>query len=135
MFDIGFWELAVVFIIALLIAGPERLPTMARMAGGYLARLRRFLQTVKTEVERDIREADAVGRKEVSRLEEDLGKGEMERARQDLESFRDSVERGDAATPAQPAASKPTAGGPAASEPTTGGHDGHSDDDGKDRES
>jgi len=55
MFDLGFAEMVVIAIVALLVIGPERLPTVARKAGMYFARLRRFVTNVKADVERELR--------------------------------------------------------------------------------
>lgn len=54
MFDIGFLELAVVFIVALIVIGPERLPRVARTAGHLLARLQRYTADVKADIEREM---------------------------------------------------------------------------------
>jgi sec-independent protein translocase protein TatB len=55
MFDFSFAEMLVVGIVALLVIGPERLPTVARKAGTYVARLRRFVSNVRSDVEREFR--------------------------------------------------------------------------------
>ena len=54
MFDVGFSELLLVGLVALLVLGPERLPVAARMAGLWIGRLKRSFNTLKTEVEREI---------------------------------------------------------------------------------
>jgi len=59
MFDIGFWELAIIGVVALLVIGPERLPRVARTAGLWLGRARRFVSTVKADIDREIA-ADAL---------------------------------------------------------------------------
>ena len=41
MFDIGFWELAVIFVVALLVLGPDRLPAVARTGGRWASKARR----------------------------------------------------------------------------------------------
>ena len=56
MFDVGFWELALLGVVALLIIGPERLPQAARTAGMWLGRARRMAREVKAEIDREIRE-------------------------------------------------------------------------------
>jgi len=43
MFDIGFWELLLILILALLIVGPGRLPTAARTAGYWFSKARRYV--------------------------------------------------------------------------------------------
>ncbi len=54
MFDVGFAELLVVGLVALLVLGPERLPVAARMAGLWIGRLKRSFSKLKAEVEREI---------------------------------------------------------------------------------
>jgi len=54
MFDIGFLEMVVVAIVALLVLGPERLPGAVRMAGLYLGRIKRSLADVRSQVEREM---------------------------------------------------------------------------------
>lgn len=54
MFDIGFPELMVVSIVALLILGPERLPEALRTLGLWMGRLRRSFTSIKTELEKEL---------------------------------------------------------------------------------
>lgn len=54
MFDIGFWEIIVIFVVALLVVGPERLPGLARKAGLWAGQARRLVSQVKSEVEREL---------------------------------------------------------------------------------
>lgn len=54
MFDIGFWELVVIAIVALIVFGPERLPQFARRAGYWIGRARRQIHTIRAEIEREI---------------------------------------------------------------------------------
>lgn len=55
MFDVGFWELVVVGVVALIVIGPERLPGFARTVGLWLGRMRRFVASVKADIEREVR--------------------------------------------------------------------------------
>ena len=55
MFDIGFSELVVLAVVALVVIGPERLPTVARTVGALLGRLNRYVADVKSDVEREMR--------------------------------------------------------------------------------
>ncbi|EAQ65732.1 Sec-independent protein translocase TatB [Marinomonas sp. MED121] len=50
MFDIGFSELLVVFIVGLLILGPERLPQAAKTAGLWIRKIRRSINSVQREI-------------------------------------------------------------------------------------
>ncbi|VXB21036.1 Sec-independent protein translocase protein TatB [Pseudomonas sp. 8AS] len=54
MFDIGFSELLLVGLVALIVFGPERLPAAARTAGLWIGRLKRSFSAIKAEVEREI---------------------------------------------------------------------------------
>ena len=54
MFEIGFSELLLVGLVALLVFGPERLPGAARVAGLWIGRLKRSFNAIKSEVEREI---------------------------------------------------------------------------------
>ncbi|MEE1889587.1 Sec-independent protein translocase protein TatB [Pseudomonas carassii] len=54
MFEIGFTELLLVGIVALLVLGPERLPVAARTLGRGLGQARRALNALKAQVEREI---------------------------------------------------------------------------------
>ena len=54
MFDVGFSELVVIGIVALVVIGPERLPKVARMAGHLLGRMQRYVNDVKADINREI---------------------------------------------------------------------------------
>lgn len=54
MFDIGFLELVIVGVIALLVLGPERLPVAARTVGKWVARARRMTSQFTKEIDRQI---------------------------------------------------------------------------------
>ncbi len=53
MFDIGFWEIFLIMVLALIVIGPERLPRAARAAGYWVGRARRFVEGVKSDVEQE----------------------------------------------------------------------------------
>ena len=54
MFDIGFSELVVIGVVALIVIGPERLPRVARTAGHLYGRLQRYVSTVKSDISREV---------------------------------------------------------------------------------
>ncbi|MDR0529906.1 MAG: Sec-independent protein translocase protein TatB [Zoogloeaceae bacterium] len=54
MFDVSFSELLVVGAVALVVIGPERLPRVSRAAGLLVGRARRYVQTMKAEIDRDL---------------------------------------------------------------------------------
>ncbi len=80
MFDIGFWELCLIAVVALLILGPERLPLAARTAGLWIGKARRMIGNVKSEIDREL-QLDEVRKKlreEESKLKESTGLGDLE---------------------------------------------------------
>ena len=54
MFDIGFSELLVIGIVALIVIGPQKLPRVARTVGHLLGRLQRDVADVKADINREI---------------------------------------------------------------------------------
>ncbi|MBN8462393.1 MAG: twin-arginine translocase subunit TatB [Dechloromonas sp.] len=54
MFDIGFSELMVIGVVALLVIGPEKLPRVARTLGHLLGRAQRYVNDVKSDINREI---------------------------------------------------------------------------------
>jgi sec-independent protein translocase protein TatB len=55
MFEIGFWELLLIGVIALLVIGPERLPEVARTVGATVGRMRRFVTSVKSDINQELK--------------------------------------------------------------------------------
>jgi len=54
MFDIGFSEIVVIAVVALIVIGPERLPKTARMLGHLFGRLQRYVNEVKADINREM---------------------------------------------------------------------------------
>jgi sec-independent protein translocase protein TatB len=54
MFDIGFTELIVIGVVALIVIGPERLPRVARTAGHLYGRMQRYVSSVKSDISQEI---------------------------------------------------------------------------------
>lgn len=54
MFEIGFSELVVIMVVALIVIGPERLPKVARTMGLLWGRAQRYVNGVKADIERDM---------------------------------------------------------------------------------
>lgn len=55
MFDIGFAELLIVGVLALIVLGPERLPKAARTVGLFVGRIRRTMSGIQQEIEQEVR--------------------------------------------------------------------------------
>lgn len=54
MFDIGFSELMVIAVVALIVIGPERLPKVARTVGLLFGRMQRYVNDVKSDINREM---------------------------------------------------------------------------------
>ncbi|NGX17486.1 Sec-independent protein translocase protein TatB [Wenzhouxiangella sp. XN24] len=54
MFDIGFWELSLIMLLALLIVGPERLPGMVSTIGNWAGRAKFMARSLRMQVEREL---------------------------------------------------------------------------------
>ncbi len=54
MFESSFLEMLVIGIVALLVIGPERLPTVARTVGRWIGKVRRFVATTRADLEREL---------------------------------------------------------------------------------
>lgn len=54
MFDIGFSELLVIGIVALIVIGPQRLPQVARTLGHLFGRMQRYVNDVKADIAREM---------------------------------------------------------------------------------
>ena len=120
MFDIGFWELCLIGVIALLILGPERLPRVARTAGMWAGRARRFMSDVKADIDAEMRRDELESLRQVGE--------DIKRAQRDVESAgrdlgRDVAAADEAIVGAmneQSGATPPAEAGPAPGESATG---------------
>jgi sec-independent protein translocase protein TatB len=54
MFDIGFTEMVIIAVVALVVLGPERLPKVAKQAGEWLGKLQRYVNDVKSDISRQV---------------------------------------------------------------------------------
>lgn len=100
MFDVGFSELALIAIVALLVLGPERLPRAARTAGALVRRARASWTNVRSEIEREFANEDL--KKTIDDAKRNFN--DTARAadpRPDIESAANTIRRG--ARPAPPA--------------------------------
>jgi len=110
MFDIGFWELALIAILALVLLGPKRLPEAARAAGYWLGRARRFIATAKNELDQHMQAGDL---DELRRLKEELEetrryihevagqtRDDFTRTMEEVEQFENQIGGGSLSSPA-----------------------------------
>ena len=105
MFDIGFMEMLLVGLVALVVLGPERLPGAVRTAGLWIGRLKRSFSNIKAEVEREIG-ADEIRRQLHNERILDLEK-EMQAMKQNLTAPVTSITK-NSSEPTKPAPPEPT---------------------------
>ena len=104
MFDVGFSEMLVIAIVALLVLGPERLPKAARFAGLWVRKARAQWYSVKAEFEREV--ASEEMQRSIKAPLAELQQAVQERSREletDLQAARTTLKldlRGDEAPPA-----------------------------------
>jgi len=54
MFDFGIWEIAIIFVITLIVVGPEKMPALARKTGLYVGKFRKFVSKIKNDINSEI---------------------------------------------------------------------------------
>ncbi len=95
MFDIGFSEMMVIAVIALIVLGPEKLPRVARTAGHLLGRMQRYVNDVKSDINREI-ELDELRKlqKEMQSTAQDIEqtvKGQISSVESEFKQLSDST--------------------------------------------
>jgi sec-independent protein translocase protein TatB len=114
MFDIGFSELFVIGVVALVVIGPERLPKVARTLGHLFGRLQRYVTQVKADIGREMdaaelskvkTEFESAARSFKSDVESSAA--QMEREMREAQSTIERELEGKAAAPAEPAPEAP----------------------------
>jgi sec-independent protein translocase protein TatB len=98
MFDIGFSELFMIAVVALVVLGPERLPKAARFAGLWVRRARAQWYSVKSELERELASEELQRtvrdtRQTVADIGADMRAAEAE-ARREFDTMQAQIERG-----------------------------------------
>ncbi|HVO88136.1 MAG TPA: Sec-independent protein translocase protein TatB [Casimicrobiaceae bacterium] len=111
MFDVGFSEIVVIAVVALIVIGPERLPKTARTIGHLMGRLQRYVSDVKADISREM-ELDELRKlqQQVQTAAQDLQQS-VTQATSELESGLKNVEQqlNAGANPAAAASVEPTA--------------------------
>lgn len=88
MFDVGFWELAFIALIGLIVLGPERLPVVARNIGRWVGRARRQVRSFTSELEREANIDDL--RNEFKHAQGQF-KEQSQRVESEMGQFRDEM--------------------------------------------
>lgn len=84
MFDIGFWELVVIGVVALVVLGPERLPVAVRTAAHWIKLIRSTANSVKSELEQELK---------LQELHNDLKKAEQLQMNNLSPELQESIEQ------------------------------------------
>lgn len=114
MFDVGFSELVVIALVALIVIGPERLPKVARTVGVLLGRLQRYVNDVKSDINREM-QLD-----ELKKIQEEVSTQTREMQNSltsEMRAVEDSLNHSIAAPEVAPA--EPPTTTPAVTEPET----------------
>jgi sec-independent protein translocase protein TatB len=112
MFDIGFSELLLIGVVALVVIGPERLPGVARTLGRWVGGIRRFMNDVKRDIDKELKEAQ-----ELTDLIEE--QKELQETHQILEKTVSDLNTPTPVPSAKPAAAAPAPAAIAASTPAS----------------
>jgi Tat protein translocase TatB subunit len=72
MFDIGFQELIIIFVVALLVVGPNKLPEVAKMIGKWMREIRKGIDIAKMQLESEIKAIEPKAEGDVSNLFRDI---------------------------------------------------------------
>lgn len=83
MFDIGFFELCIIGVVALLVLGPQRLPRAARTAGMWVGRAKRMVAQVKRDIDDELRQEEL---QELREAQESLSQ-----TRESMKSFQQEL--------------------------------------------
>ena len=96
MFDVGFSEVVLCFLVALIVLGPQKLPALARTLGRWTGRARSYMRNLSSELER---EAGATGlQRELTDAARAFREG-AEAVKSDVRKLGDSVNPNPAAAP------------------------------------
>ena len=84
MFDVGFWEILLIGVIALIIIGPKKLPTVARQAGRMAGKVQYFVNKFKDDINKEFKAEEL--KKTLAQQAESLGVNEL------IEDFKSETE-------------------------------------------
>lgn len=126
MFDVGFWELVVLFGLGLMVLGPERMPKVAAQLGRWAAQARRMARNLSSQLQDEIeplqsslKSADETLRKDFSKMRPEFGQeaeggstpdvvNEHRDAGDDISAMPASTDKQTAAGEPEPAQNKPS---------------------------
>jgi len=87
LFDFGMWEIAIIFVITLIVVGPEKMPALARKAGLYVGKFRKFVSKIKNDINSEI-EAEELKEQLSVKNEELLVSQTLDKAKSDIDEIK-----------------------------------------------
>jgi len=87
MFDFGMWEIAVIFVITLVVVGPEKMPALARKAGLYVGKFKKFVSKIKDDINSEI-EAEELKEQLSVKNEELVISQTLDEAKSDIDEIK-----------------------------------------------
>ena len=87
MFDFGIWEIAIIFVITLIVVGPKKMPALARKAGLYVGKFRKFVSKIKNDINSEI-EAEELKEQLSVKNEELLVSQTLDEAKSDIDEIK-----------------------------------------------
>ncbi len=89
MFDIGFWEFALIGVIALIVVGPERMPAIARKAGHYIGKAKKITNKIQEDISTEL-DTDTL-KEQLNFEDQSLGVGDiLQDTKNTLNDIKDS---------------------------------------------
>ena len=85
MLDMGFWELMIIALVALLVIGPERLPAVASTVGEWVGKGRAFINSVKSDIDSELR---------LKQLQESMQQSERNNLHEIIEETNEALQEG-----------------------------------------
>ena len=92
MFDFGMWEIAIIFVITLIVVGPEKMPALARKAGLYVGKFRKFVSKIKNDINSEI-EAEELKEQLSIKDEELLVSETLDEAKSGIDEIKDEASK------------------------------------------
>ena len=92
MFDFGMWEIAIIFVITLIVVGPEKMPALARKTGLYVGKFRKFVSKIKNDINSEI-EAEELKEQLSIKNEELLVSQTLDEAKSGIDEIKDEASK------------------------------------------
>ena len=92
MFDFGMWEIAIIFVITLIVVGPEKMPALARKAGLYVGKFKKFVSKIKNDINNEI-EAEELKEQLSVENEEQLLSQTLDEAKSGIDEIKEEASK------------------------------------------